>query len=116
MDYVDGFLAAVPTADRERYREYAEKAAAVFRAHGALKVVECWGDDLPEGELNSMHSAVLREPHESVVLSWVIWPSKAVRDAAHEKVFSDPAMEALGYPPLDGKRMIFGGFETIVDA
>ncbi len=116
MTYVDGFLAAVPTENKEAYRRHAEEAAVVFKDHGALSLVECWGDDVPEGKVNSMHSAVLRKPEETVVFSWIIWPSKAVRDAGMEKVMSDPRLACEANPmPFDGKRMIFGGFDMIVD-
>ncbi|MFP4275742.1 MAG: DUF1428 domain-containing protein [Paracoccaceae bacterium] len=116
MDYVDGMLAAVPADARDAYLEHAARAAEIFRAHGALSVVECWGDDLPEGKRNSMHSAVLREPGETVVLSWVTWPSRAARDAGWEKVMADPRMSPEANPmPFDGSRMIFGGFEKIME-
>ena len=117
MTYVDGFLAAVPTENKEAYRRHAEEAAVVFKDHGALSMVECWGDDVPEGKVNSMHSAVLRKPDETVVFSWITWPSKAVRDAGMEKVMADPRLAHETNPmPFDGKRMIFGGFDMIVDA
>lgn len=115
MIYVDGFMAAVPIANREKYRKHAEDAAAVFKEHGALALVECWGDDVPEGKVNSMHSAVLRKPDETVVFSWITWPSKAVRDAGMKKVMEDPRLNPEVNPmPFDGKRMIYGGFEVIV--
>lgn len=116
MAYIDGFLCAVPTANKEVYRAYALAAAVVFKEYGALSCVEGWGDDVPEGKLNSMRTAVLLEPHETVVFSWITWPDKATRDAGMQKVFTDPRIEALGPLPLDGKRMIFGGFEPILEA
>jgi uncharacterized protein YbaA (DUF1428 family) len=113
--YVDGFVCAVPTAGREAYRRYAEGAADVFREHGALSVVECRGEDVPEGKVNSMHTAVLRREDETVVFSWITWPDKAARDAGFARVFADPRMAADTNPmPFDGARMIFGGFEMIV--
>jgi uncharacterized protein YbaA (DUF1428 family) len=113
--YVDGFVAAVPTANREAYRRHAEDAAAVFKEHGALSLVECWGDDVPEGKVNSMHTAVLRRDDETVVFSWIAWPDRAARDAGMEKVFADPRMSPDRNPmPFDGARMIFGGFDMIV--
>jgi len=115
--YVDGFVLAVPTAGKDAYRRHAEEAAVVFRDHGALSLVEAWGDDVPEGKLNSMHTAVLRKPEETVVFAWITWPDRATRDAGMQKVFADPrsapSMQAM---PFDGKRMIFGGFEVIVQA
>jgi uncharacterized protein YbaA (DUF1428 family) len=117
MNYVDGLVAAVPTANREKYRTHAEKAAAVFKEHGALKVVECWGDDVPEGEVTSFPMAVKRKPDETVVFSWILWPSRQVRDAAMKKVMADPRLKPDVNPmPFDGKRLIFGGFEMIVEA
>jgi uncharacterized protein YbaA (DUF1428 family) len=115
MDYVDGFVVAVPTATREAYRSYAQAAAAVFKENGALQVVECWGDDVPEGKLTSFPMAVQRKPDETVVFSWVTWPSKAVRDEGMKKVMEDPRFDPAKNPmPFDGKRMIYGGFEMIV--
>lgn len=117
MSYVDGFLLAVPTANKEIYRKYAEQAAVVFRDHGALSLVECWGDDVPEGKINSMHTAVLKKPDETVVFAWITWPDKATRDAGMQKIFTDPRTPAtIETMPFDGKRMIFGGFEMIVNA
>ena len=115
MDYVDGFVAAVPTADREVYRSYAENMARLFREYGALRVVETWGDDVPDGKLTSFPLAVQRTEGETVVFSWVVWPSKAVRDAAWKTLTDDPRMSEAGGMPFDGKRMIYGGFEMIVD-
>lgn len=117
MTYVDGFVIAVPTANRAAYLKLAEESAAYFRKHGALSVVECWGEEVPEGKMNSFHTAVLRKPDETVVFSWITWPDKATRDAGNKKVFED--MEADGFDmsdaPFDGKRMIFGGFETLFE-
>ena len=117
MNYVDGFVAAVPTANREIYRRHAEKAAVVFKEYGALNVVECWGDDVPEGKLTSFSMAVKREENEMVVFSWITWPSRQVRDEAWKKVMADPRLQPDTNPmPFDGKRLIYGGFEVIVEA
>ena len=117
MTYVDGMIAAVPTARKDDYRAHAEQAAVVFKRHGALSLVDCWGDDVPEGETNSMRSAVLLKPDETVVLSWIIWPDKATRDAGVAKVMADPEMAPETNPmPFDGKRLIFGGFQKIFEA
>jgi uncharacterized protein YbaA (DUF1428 family) len=116
MNYVDGFVCAVPNANRERYIEHAKAAAAVFREHGALQVVECWGDDVPEGKLTSFPMAVKREEGETVVFSWIVWPSRAVRDAGMKQVMADPRLQPDTNPmPFDGKRLIYGGFEVIVE-
>ena len=116
MTYVDGFLLAVPKASKNSYISLSEKVATIYKKHGALSVCECWGDDLPEGEINSMHTAVMRKPDEAVVFSWVIWPDKAVRDNVHDKIV-ETMHEELGSDPVpfDGSRMIFGGFDVILD-
>jgi uncharacterized protein YbaA (DUF1428 family) len=116
MSYVDGFVAAVPTVNREAYREFAVRAAAVFREYGALKVVECWGNDVPEGKVTSFPLAVRLQKDETVVFSWITWPSREVRDAGMKKVMADPRSQPASNPmPFDGKRLIYGGFEMIVD-
>jgi uncharacterized protein YbaA (DUF1428 family) len=116
MDYVDGFVAAVPTANREKFREHAEAAAAVFREHGALRVVECWGDDVPGGEVTSFPMAVQCRDDETVVFSWILWPSREARDRGMEKIMNDPRMRPDHNPmPFDGKRLIYGGFRILVD-
>ncbi len=117
MTYIDGFVAAVPTANREAYRKHAEAAAVVFKEHGALSCVECWGDDVPEGKLTSFSMAVKRKDDETVVFSWITWPSRKVRDEAWTKVMADPRLKPENNPmPFDGKRLIYGGFEMIVSA
>jgi uncharacterized protein YbaA (DUF1428 family) len=117
MSYVDGFIAAVPTANREAYREHAEKALAVFKEHGALRCVECWGDDVPDGKLTSFPIAVQRKPEEAVVFSWVEWPSREARDAGWQKIMADPRMQPDANPmPFDGQRLIYGGFQPIVES
>lgn len=117
MTYVDGFLMPVPTAKREEYIKHAATAAPIFKEHGALSVVECWGDDVPDGKLTSFPMAVKLEPGETVVFSWVVWPSRAVRDAGMAKFMADPRVQPDVMPmPVDGKRMIFGGFVPIVEA
>jgi len=116
MNYIDGIVAAVPTANREAYRRHAEAAAAVFKEHGAVKVVECWGDDVPDGKLTSFPLAVQRKADETVVFSWLVWPSKAVRDAGMAKVMADPRMKPDTNPmPFDGKRLIYGGFDVLFE-
>jgi len=116
MEYVDGFVAAVPTANRNVYRKHAESAAAVFKQHGALRVVECWGDDVPEGKLTSFPMAVKRKEDETVVFSWITWPSRQVRDEGMKKAIADPRLQPDRNPmPFDGKRLIYGGFEVLVD-
>src|SRR5438552_13758531 len=116
MTYVDGFVAAVPTANREIYKKHAEAAAVVFKEHGALKLMECWGDDIPDGKVTSFAMAVKRKDDETVVFSWIVWPSKEARVSAWEKIMKDPRMQPDKNPmPFDGKRLIYGGFEPIVE-
>ena len=115
MQYVDGFVAAVPTANREAYLEHADLAATVFKECGALNVVECWGDDVPEGKVTSFPMAVKAEPDEVIVFSWITYPSRAARDETMKKVMADPRMQFdKDNMPFDGMRMIFGGFETVI--
>ncbi|MEO5845205.1 MAG: DUF1428 domain-containing protein [Caldimonas sp.] len=117
MNYIDGFVAAVPTTNREAYRKHAAAAAPVFKEHGALKVVECWGNDVPDGKVTSFPMAVQKKADETVVFSWVVWPSKSVRDAGMAKVMADPRLQPDVNPmPFDGKRLIYGGFEVLVEA
>jgi len=106
-----------PTANREIYKNHAEAAAVVFKEHGALKLVECWGDDVPDGEVTSFPMAVKRKDDETVVFSWIIWPSRQVRDQGMKNVMADPRLQPDTNPmPFDGKRLIYGGFEMLVEA
>ncbi|MEM9989462.1 MAG: DUF1428 domain-containing protein [Pseudomonadota bacterium] len=117
MTYVDGFVAAVPTANKEKFITHAEKTAIVFKELGALNVVECWGNDVPEGEVTSFPMAVQCKEDETVVFSWITWPSKEVRDVGMRKMMEDPRMQEDVNPmPFDGKRMIFGGFEKVLES
>lgn len=115
MNYIDGFVAAVPTANRATYLQHAKTAAAIFKEYGALGSVECWGDDVPEGKLTSFPMAVQRKPDETVVFAWITWPSRSARDAGMKKAMEDPRLTKMEMP-FDGKRMIYGGFEVILDA
>lgn len=115
MPYIDGFVAAVPTANRDAYKAFAETAWPVFRDLGAIAVWECWGDDVPDGEITSFRKAVQASDDESVVLSWTAWPDKETRDAGWERMMSDPEVSrAMGDMPFDGKRMIYGGFSPLL--
>lgn len=116
MPYIEGFVAAVPAANKEAYKKHAVDAAPLFKEFGATRMVECWGDDVPDGEVTDFRKAVKAKDDEVVVFSWFEYPSKEVRDAANEKMRSDPRMKEMGATmPFDGKRMIFGGFAPIVD-
>jgi uncharacterized protein YbaA (DUF1428 family) len=119
MAYVDGFLIAVPTAKKETYVQLAGMVDQLFIDHGAVRVWECWSDDVPHGKLTDFYRSVQAQDDEAVVLSWIEWPDKATRDAAMAKVHdimkSDDRFDPeKNPPPFDGKRMIFGGFCPVV--
>lgn len=116
MTYVEGFLLAVPTASKDAYREHAATALPMLKAFGVARMVEGWGDDVPRGKLNDFYGAVRAGEDETVVFSWFEYPDRAARNAASEKMMTDPGMEAIVTdPPFDGKRMIWGGFECVSD-
>ena len=114
MSYIDGFLAAVPDANKDAYLEHARIAADIFKEFGAERIVECWEDDVPDGKITDFRRSVQRQDGESVVFSWVQWPDKATRDAGWAKMMEDPRMADMQMP-LDGKRMVYGGFAPILD-
>jgi uncharacterized protein YbaA (DUF1428 family) len=115
MTYVDGFVVPVPSNGKQAYLDMAAKAAPIFKENGATRVVECWGDNVPDGKVTDFKGAVKANEGETVVFSWIEWPSKEVRDAGMEKVMKDERMQPGGDMPFDGKRMIFGGFAPILD-
>ncbi|MDM7955922.1 DUF1428 domain-containing protein [Blastomonas sp.] len=124
MSYIDGFVIACPEANKDKFIEHARTADAMFIEMGALRITECWGDDVPAGKTTDFRMAVKAEEGEAVLFSWVEWPDKATRDAAMAhmtEMMSDPAkldprMDPAKNPmPFDGKRMIFGGFVPVVD-
>jgi uncharacterized protein YbaA (DUF1428 family) len=119
MTYVDGFVLAVPKANKEAYLQLSKDAWKVFRKHGALRQVECWGDDVPEGKLTSFTIALQRKDDEVALFSWIEWPSKEARDkgnAAAMEEFSKMPDMTPDKMPFDGKRMFWGGFEPLFDA
>jgi uncharacterized protein YbaA (DUF1428 family) len=116
MSYIDGFVVPVPTHKKEEYRQMCARAAEVFKEHGAIRLVECWGDDVPDGKVTDFKDAVKAEAGETVVFSWIVWPSKAVRDAGHPEVVKDPRMQFGADMPFDGKRMIYGGFGVLFES
>jgi uncharacterized protein YbaA (DUF1428 family) len=116
MAYVAGFVAAVPAANKEAYRKHAAEAAPLFKEFGATRMMEAWGDDVPDGKVTDFKGAVNAKPDEVVVFSWMEFPNKEVHEAATRKIMSDPRMKEMGASmPFDGKRMIWGGFETLID-
>jgi uncharacterized protein YbaA (DUF1428 family) len=117
MSYIEGFVAAVPRANKDAYRDHAAGSVNLFKEFGATRQVETWGDDVPDGKVTDFKGAVKAKPDEIVVFSWLEYPDKATRDAANKKIMEDPQMKALGSQmPFDGQRMIFGGFEPINDS
>jgi len=114
MKYIDGFVAAVPTKNKEAYILHVKEAATYFKEYGAIKLVECWGDDIKEGKKTSFPQAVICKDDETVVLSWVVWPSKEVRDKGMQEMFADPRVKEMRMP-FDESRLIYGGFEVLID-
>lgn len=116
MSYIEGFVAAVPTANKEDYKKHAQLAGEAFIEHGAVGMVECWGDDVPQGEVTSFPMAVQCKDDETVVFSWITWPNKETRDKGMASAMEDSRLNPETNPmPFDGKRLIYGGFEVIVN-
>ena len=113
--YTDGFVVPVPEGKREDYRQLAAKMAKVFRQHGASRVIEAFGDDVPKGEVTDFYRAVKAEPGEGVVFSFIEWPDKATRDEAWKAIMADESLKPEGEMPFAGQRMFWGGFEKVVD-
>ena len=119
MSYIDGFVIAVPTANKQKFIDHARHFDSMVLELGATRVIECWGDDGPEGKVTDFQRAVQATPEETVAFSWVEWPDKATRDAGMKKMMEDPRMDPSNTDnppmPFDGKRMIYGGFEQVVE-
>jgi uncharacterized protein YbaA (DUF1428 family) len=116
MTYVEGFVTAVPTANKDAYIKHAHEALPLFEQLGVIRMAENWGDDVPRGKVTDFYGAVQARDDETVVFSWFEYPDKATRDAANEKMMTDPRMEQMGKTmPFDGSRMIFAGFDAIVE-
>jgi uncharacterized protein YbaA (DUF1428 family) len=115
MSYIDGFVIPVPEDRKDDYREMAAKIAPFFLEVGAERIVECWGDDVPHGKTTDFYGAVKAEEGERIVFAWVVWPSREARDAGAARMMADPRMQPPTDAPFDMKRMIFGGFETLLD-
>ncbi|MBU2581167.1 MAG: DUF1428 domain-containing protein [Alphaproteobacteria bacterium] len=124
MSYIDGFVIAVPTANKQKFIDHAREGDGVFMDLGATRILECWGDDVQDGKLTDFRKAVQAKDDETVVFSWIEWPDKATRDAAMARMMemvsdpskTDPRMDPNNNPmPFDGKRLIFGGFAPVVE-
>ena len=116
MTYFEGFVLPVPEARRDEYRKHAADAAPLFHEFGVQRHFEAWDSDVPEGKVTDFRKAVDATPDEKVVFSWFEYPDRAARDAANEKMMSDERMKEMGESmPFDGKRMIMGGFNAIVE-
>ena len=116
MPYIEGFVAAVPKANKAAYIRHATEAAAYFKKLGATRLVECWGDDVPKGALTDFYKATQAKNDEVPIFSWVEYPDRATRDAANKKMGEEYDPEKNNDMPFDGKRMFWGGFEMVVDA
>ncbi|MDO5643173.1 MAG: DUF1428 domain-containing protein [Paracoccus sp. (in: a-proteobacteria)] len=114
--YYQGFLLAVPKANRAAYEKMAREAWGMFAGHGALGTVEAWGEDVPHGRKTDMYRATLAEPDEAILFSWIAWPDRATCDAAGRKMQAEMAGRDMPQMPFDGRRMIWGGFETLFDS
>lgn len=117
--YIDGFVIAVPKANRQKFIDHAEMADGIFIEMGATRVIECWGDEVPDGTTTDFRMAVKAQADEDVIFSWIEWPDKPTRDAAMARMMDpdnlDPRMDPAKNPmPFDSKRMIFGGFTPVV--
>src|SRR4051812_43165198 len=116
MSYVEGFVVAVPAANKETFRKHAADAAPMFKEYGATRMVEAWGDDVPDGKITDFRRAVQAKQDEAVVFSWVEDPDRATRDAAQKKMMADERMKEMGARmPFDGHRMIYGGFAPLIE-
>jgi uncharacterized protein YbaA (DUF1428 family) len=115
MSYIQGFVIPVPTGNKEAYHKLAEQAAPIFREYGAERIVECWGDDVPAGKVTDFRSAVKAETGENIVFAWIVWPSKKVYQEAEKMIMDDPRMQPGDEMPFDGERLIYGGFDILLD-
>ena len=115
MAYVDGFVIAVPKARLDDYKAMAARCMPVWKEHGAIDYVECIGEDVPYGEVTSFPRAVQAKEDEVVIFSWIVYPSKEVREAGNKKAIEDPRLkDMMTNMPFDGKRMIYGGFQPFM--
>lgn len=116
MSYVECCILAVPTGNKAAYLNHARRCAEIFKSHGVQALSENWGAEIPDGALTSLPKAVQLKPDETVVLSLMVWPDKASRDDGWTEIMDDPRMKAMGDMPFDGQRLIYGGFEPVLEA
>ena len=116
MSYIQGFLIAVPTSNKEAYRDLAVKSAPIFKEYGAVRIVESWGDSVPDGKVTDFKRAVKAQEDETVVFSWIEWPDKETYSAAVKEMESDERWNQMPEMPFDGKRMMWAGFEPIFES
>lgn len=115
MPFLDITVIPVVTADKAAWLEHSRKTTLIFKDHGALSVTECWGEDVPDGKLTDFKRAVALKDGESVAVGWITWPDRAARDAGWENMMRDERMTNAAEPPWDGKRMIYAGFEVVLE-
>ena len=115
MTYFEGFIVPVPEANKDAFRTHANEVARLLKDCGVRRQVEAWDSDVPEGKVTDFRKSVDAKTDEKVVFAWFEYPDRQARDAANAKMMSDPRMENMGEVPFDGKRMILGGFEAIVE-
>jgi uncharacterized protein YbaA (DUF1428 family) len=117
MAYVDGFVVPVPKNNIEQYKEFAEKFGAIWKEYGALEYRECVADDVKPGKLTSFPQSVDLKDDETVIFAWIVYRSREHRDEVNDKVMKDPRVADMSPDkmPFDAKRMIFGGFEMVID-
>lgn len=116
MGYIQGFLIPVPTANKDAYLEMAAMSEPIFKEYGAIRIVECWGDNLPDGKTTDFKRAVKAQEGETVVFSWIEWPDKETYENAGKKMESDERWQQMPEMPFDGKRMMWGGFAPIFES
>ena len=116
MTYFDGFVAPVPKANKDAYLKFNQEAAPLFKEAGVGRFVEAWANDVPDGKLTDFRKSVNAKDDEDVVFAFFEYDSKETRDAATEKMRNDERMKEMGASaPFDGKRLIYGGFDAIVE-
>lgn len=115
MTYYTAFVLAVPAENKQSYADHATATWPMFKRLGALRMVECWGEDVPHGQNTDFYRATQATENEVPMFSWIEWPDRQTADAAWAKMMEDPDTQAMGEMPFDGKRMFWGGFSPLVD-